>query len=99
MMPGKRDTVMVQENGVRVTKQKMFMGMTIREAYALFKEKYPNDVSMKHNQIYVSIVKSVSLPLQDIGSSKFASLRPPEVQLTGSLPRQVCQCPYHQNII
>lgn len=38
-------------------------------------------------------------PEVTIGKSKFASLRPPFVLLSSSLPHNVCGCKYHQNMI
>ena len=38
-------------------------------------------------------------PDVQIGKSKFAELRPKQVQLSNNLPHNVCQCKYHENFI
>ena len=38
-------------------------------------------------------------PEVDIGKSKFSSLRPKWVLRSFDMPRNVCECKYHQNII
>jgi len=40
--PGKRDTKVVNENGVKVKYQKRHLLLTIREVYELFMEQYPS---------------------------------------------------------
>ncbi len=40
--PGKRDTKVVKENGVKVKYQKRHLLLTIREVYELFMEQYPS---------------------------------------------------------
>lgn len=38
-------------------------------------------------------------PDKDVGKSTFAKLRPPHVLLTSELPRNVCVCIHHENLI
>ncbi len=40
--PGKRDTKVVKENGVKVKYQKRHLLLNIREVYELFMEQYPS---------------------------------------------------------
>ena len=42
-MPGRKDTVSVVIDGVRQNKQKHLILCTLKEAYASFKEQFPND--------------------------------------------------------
>ena len=38
-------------------------------------------------------------PQEKIGKSSFAALRPPDVLLTSELPRNICVCKHHENLI
>ena len=78
VMPGKADVIVVRENGVKETKQKRHMIMTLKETYEQFQIDHPSC---------------------NIGKSKFAQLRPQHVLLSSQMPRNVCGCKYHNNII
>ena len=76
--PGKQDVIVVRDNNGKQKLQKKHIGMSVNEAYGLFKNEYPN---------------------LKIGKSKFAEFRPKHVLLTRDLPRNVCMCEYHANMI
>ena len=42
-LAGKKECVSVREGGIRVLKQKRLVLANLREIYALFTEKFPND--------------------------------------------------------
>ncbi|CAF3062956.1 unnamed protein product [Rotaria sp. Silwood2] len=49
-MPGKRDTIVVNDDGNKITYQKRIMLYTIREAYELFLIEHPGPSCIRSNQ-------------------------------------------------
>ena len=75
--PGRKDCVILRDNGKKSKLQKRYLMWSLKETYHIFQEEYPNT---------------------KIGLSKFCSLRPNNVLLQSSTPRDVCLCQYHDNV-
>ena len=43
MAPGRKDSIIVIRDGIKVKEQRRYLLMTIREVFALYREEYPND--------------------------------------------------------
>ena len=86
VLPGKTDYVTIKTPDGKIKKQKRVMTMTIAEAH---KEYLSSSSSCA----------SATGEKKSIGKSKFASLRPKEVQLSSCMPHNVCGCRYHNNVI
>lgn len=75
--PGRRDFVIVREDGKKSKLQKRHLTWSLKETFGLFVKENPD-------------VK--------ISLSKFSTLRPVNVLLQSSMPREVCLCMYHDNV-
>ena len=69
--------------------------LTIRDKNGKTKEQR-RILTITTNEAYeIFITEQIE---KNIGKSKFAELRPPEVLLSSQMPRNVCGCIYHTNI-
>ncbi|CAF1132322.1 unnamed protein product [Didymodactylos carnosus] len=97
-MPGKRDTVVVKEDGSKKTYQKRILLYNLRELYQIFLNENPSKRAFSTDLNIV--VKTVVCPISgvDVSRSLFAQLRPQQIVVKSSMAHRVCVCLYHENV-
>ncbi|CAF3317809.1 unnamed protein product [Rotaria sp. Silwood2] len=94
-MPGKRDTIVVWQNGTKSTHQKRILLYNLREAHQLFLSEHTGNSFY----VYARFISNNPFFLgEDISSTSFSELRPKYVLIKSLMTHRVCVCAYHENV-
>jgi hypothetical protein len=95
-MPGKRDTIVVRQNGTKSTHQKRILLYNICEVHQLFLSEHSNSGTGYVEVHDLMVIDHFFLGL-DIARTSFSELRPDYVLIKALMSHRVCVCIYHEN--
>ena len=96
-MPGKRDSIVVRQNGTKSTHQKRILLYNIREVHHLFLSENAGSGTNLLDSIW-SNSNRLLLSVLDIARTSFPELRPEYVLIKALMSHRVCVCAYHENV-